>query len=353
MSKVLIIQNTISHYRVPVYNLIARIHDVTVMYSYGKDPIGAEFNTICIETHKVWRFIKHNKSIHKICKSFDVVILMMTPKWISLSSLLLIPNRKYKIISWGIGVPASYSVHFDDPRKISIGIDFMVKRSDAVVFYSDYPVKKYLNAGVSKEKMFVAHNTVKVIENTPTFVDKNIFLFIGSLYKAKGVQNLLDEYMKAYCANRFLPKLIIVGEGDEYEEIKTWIDEKLMNDNICLTGAIYDEGKLLELFKKAIICISPNQAGLSVQKSMGYAVPFVTRKDAFTGGEIFDINPGVNGVLLSNELQLSDVLIDAANNIKKYYEMGLKAKEFYDNNRTIEIMAQGVLDAISYVLGVK
>ena len=103
MSKVLIIQNTISHYRVPVYNLIARIHDVTVMYSYGKDPIGAEFNTICIETHKVWRFIKHNKSIHKICKSFDVVILMMTPKWISLSSLLLIPNRKYKIISWGIG----------------------------------------------------------------------------------------------------------------------------------------------------------------------------------------------------------------------------------------------------------
>ena len=350
MRKVLIIQNTISHYRVPVYNRIAKAFEVTVMFSYGEEPVGAEFKTVKIETHKLWKFIVHNMSLNRICKEYDAVVMMMAPNWISMTKLLFIPFRTYKVLTWGIGVPASYSVHYDDKKKSSFGLNLMVKRSDAVIFYSDYPYKKYEKMGIPKKKMFVAHNTVDVLNSELSSDQKDIYLFVGTLYRAKGIQVLLDAYKQALTVNKQIPRLFVVGGGSEFEDIQKWLRTAGMQKNVELTGPIYDELELSKYFRRALLCISPNQAGLSVQKSMGYGVPFVTRKDAFTGGEIFDIASGDNGVLYEKDSELSGILLDAANNPTKYHEMGIRAKEFYNANRTIDIMAQGAIDAVSFAL---
>ena len=227
----------------------------------------------------------------------------------------------------------------------------MIKTSDAAIFYTDYPVLKYIKSGIKKEKLFVAHNTVEV-QPLRMCNEKDIFLFVGTLYRAKGLDLLIESYSELANYLTQCPKLVIVGGGDEYNSILQWVNEKKLNDKIILTGPIYDEDKLAEYFSKAILCISPNQAGLSVQKAMGYGVPFVTKKDAYTGGEIFDIINGKNGILMDDESELYNILLDASNHPQKYYEMGINAKTFYDSNRTIEHMAQGVLDAIDYVLEV-
>lgn len=347
MKKILLIQNVISHYRVPVYNLIAENYDLTVMYSNGKVPDDCKFKTLHVPVKEYKHFIVHQEKIRNIANQYDAVIGMMAFNWIS-NYMLAFGKRKYKFIPWGIGVPASYSVRYDDPhKKINrFLIKWLIRKSDAVVFYSDYPKDKYSKLGIKSEKMFVAHNTVAV-KNIGLSNNKDSILFVGTLYKAKSVMKMLNLYHEAHECNN-VPLLRIVGSGDEFEDIKKWINENKMNQSIVLEGAVYDENVLAKFFSQAFACVSLGQAGLSVQKAMGYGVPYITTEDAYTGGERLDIEDGKNGYLLKDENEFRNVMIDLAKNPQKYIKAGEEAYKFYHKHRTIEQMAKGVLDALDY-----
>ena len=88
---------------------------------------------------------------------------------------------------------------------------------------------------------------------------------------------------------------------------------------------------------------------MTVLESMGYGVPFVSSKNAITGGELLNVHNGIDGVVMESENDLIEVVRDIANNPDKYIAMGKLAKEFYDSNRTPKHMAQGFWDAIQYV----
>lgn len=350
MTKVLLIQNSISSYRVPVYNLIAKEVELTLMFSEGKEPVGAEFNYFKVPVKKGRLFYKHTQDIRKIAQTYDVVIGMISFNWIS-NYLLAFGRRNYKFIPWGIGVPASYRVKFDDPsKKMNVFLTKqLIKHSDAVVFYTDYPKEKYGRMGLDKGKMFVAHNTVEVLPSSDSETRDSV-LFVGTLYKAKSTLPMLEFYKRAYEKNNRIPKLMLIGNGDEFEDLKKWVAANEMTHKVYLEGAIYDEMLLKGYFEKAIICVSLGQAGLSVQKSMGYGVPFVTTENSYTGGERLDIVSGENGVLLKQEDDFEGLILDVVSNTPKYLEMGKKAKDFYYGNRTIKMMAESVLSAIKFVI---
>ncbi len=196
-----------------------------------------------------------------------------------------------------------------------------------------YPIEKYSNAGWSREKLFTAPNTVRVVrEETPQ--KKDTILFLGSLYPQKGSDELLEQYFRAYSVDSNVPKLIFIGDGSERARIESWISQKNLKDRISLTGAIYDDAVLGKYFSKAIVCVSPKQAGLTVLKSMGCGVAYVTRKDVITGGEIFNIQDGINGVLYEQQDELGDIILDLIKNPDKYHQMGRRAREHYDQNRS-------------------
>lgn len=349
-AKVLILYNKLFHYRIPIWNILAEKYDLTVAYCHDDGGVdNLKFKTILLHSFSMNRFVIQKENIYKICQQFDAVIAYGDIAWLKYSTLPWHRNRKFKIAYWGIGVSASYGKHFDAETKWDGIRDFFYKKADAHVFYSDYPIEKYVKRGFLKELLFVAPNTTAV-EKVSVIEDRNNLLFVGTLYRAKGIQLLLDAYEGACLVNKSIPDLDIIGDGPDWKMVANWIKEHGFENKIRMYGAIYDRKEKAKFFAHSIACISPNQAGLSVLESMGYGTPFVTSEDAITGGEIFNIENNVNGVLMSDVSELKDVLIDITENKEKYLDMGRNAYKHYWVCRKPEDMAEGLAQTIEYML---
>jgi glycosyltransferase involved in cell wall biosynthesis len=355
MMKLLIVYNKVWSYRVRVFEVINEHFDLTVAFT---DPQFIDkkfpFKTIYTPGKNVGPFFIHNQSLKDLCSQYDAVLAYFDIRWLSIMRIGFF-RRKYSLTYWGIGVTASYKNRFDQSKKWDRLRYFFAKRADSLVFYSDYPINKFVKAGFDPKKLFVANNTTNVSANKNGEVKKESFLFVGTLYKQKGIEVLLEAYKNLNGIPRHqLPLLNIIGEGPERLYIEDWIKENDMQKNVFLHGAIYDVEELRHFYEKSIACISPNQAGLSVLTSMGYATVFVTEKNAITGGEIFNIKDKVNGIIYSggvNELQ--EKLIWIITNKEKAIEMGKNAGEHYYKNRMPEHMANSLVDAVNCALKIK
>lgn len=349
--KVIILYNQLFHYRIPVWNCLAEKCDLTVTYSQGdgKIPEGMEckFKIMHLPAYTLMHRAHIQKAnIRKLVKNYDAIIAYGDITWLKYSTLPWFGNNK--VVYHTIGVSAGYEKGFDEHKEWDKIRAFFYKKASALAFYTDYPIAKYEAMGYPRERMFVAPNTVAVSPISET-AEKNSILMIGTLYKEKGLQLLLDAYktLKNECD---LPILNIVGKGPDYQSSKDWVEENGLSDLIKLHGAIYDINEKAKFFAKAIACISPKQAGLTVLESMGYGVPFVSTENAITGGELLNVHDGIDGVVMKNENELVDVVRDIALNREKYIKMGEKAQEYYNNNRTPEHMAQGLWDAVQYAI---
>ena len=348
--KVIILYNKIFHYRVPVWNELTEYCDLTVTYSQGdgKLPDGMEckFKIMHLPAKKFKFIVWQKDNIRKLVKGYDVVIAYGNIAWLKYSTLPWF--SKTKVIYHTLGVSANYDKGFDEHKEWDKIRCFFYSKASALAFYTDYPIKKYAAMGIPEEKMFVAINTVAVSPKKEP-VEKDSILFIGTLYKAKGIQLLLDAYCKLQNKCK-LPQLNIIGTGPDYDTIKSWIESNSLEGIIKLKGPIYGINEKAEYFARALACISPKQAGLSVLESMGYGVPFITTKNAITGGEMLSIHNGTDGLVLDSAEDIIDVVENISNDPKRYMKMGELAKRFYNENTTPKHMADGLWQAINYAL---
>ena len=350
MIKVLILQNEISAYNVPFYNELAKKYNLTVGY-YIKDKSASECSFNKHQFHVTYiRPFCFVRGVYNYCKSFDVVVTIPN---LNNPNYFLLPYKRhtYAILTWSIGFRVSY-VHpyvVDRPHNILDGLFMrMLNKCDASVFYMEKSKDFWRNTKLDLNKIFVAPNTTEVekIEFIPA--QKKDFIFVGTLYKGKGVDYLIKAFAKVKKERKTEIRLHIIGGGDERQNLESLVAEQGIQDSVIFHGAIFDETILSKHFQTSLLSFSPTQAGLSVPKSMGYGVPFVTRYDSITGGEIFHITNGVNGIVYRKDSDLKDIMIDAIDNLEKYIEMGLKAREYYNKYASIGTMAKGMSDAIEY-----
>ena len=349
--KVIKLEKLLKHYNVPVNNLLNEKFDYTVLYCKECDDNGKvdwRFKTIYEPLPpKGWKWLLFFWKVARICRQYDVVIGL--PDYYPICYL----PRKYKFIFWSIGVPASYSIHFGDGSEEDYKKrTAMEKHADANIYYTEDAKKLRLEHGYDGPKVFVAHNTTKVLKRKFSIENRNSVLFIGSLHAAKGIQVLLDAYKLAYAENKDLVKLNIVGGGEPLPEIRKWVADNGLGEIVNVLGPIYEEDKKADLFMRSLACISPLQAGLSVLESFGYGVPFITDANAITGGEAYNIKDGETGYRIEgmDAEKLKDAILDITAQPEKYKEMGKKAYDYYWTCRKPEDMAQGVIDAVEYVM---
>lgn len=278
MIKVLIINPLVPDYRLPIFNSLAEKYDLTICHSGSSVPkVNRKFKEIKITRKKVGPFTLHELWMPRLLKNYDVIISEANIRYIDILFYLVNPFRSYKWILWGIGVSASYTKKFDEDKRLDFLRFFMCRRADANLFYSEYPVKKYIASGFDAQSLFVANNTVTVYYDESKVYDKNSLMFVGTLYKQKGIMELLEAY-RMVSQEYDLPVLNIIGGGEELENISHWIENHILGSQVVLHGPIYDKVKLHDFYRTAIACISPGQAGLSVLSALGSGTPLSREK---------------------------------------------------------------------------
>ena len=349
--KVLLLQTEISAYNVSTYNLIAKEFDFTVGY-LSKDRSARE----CVFEKK--KFLSNKigpltfvRGLRRFCKNYDVVCFVPDFHVPSFCVVPFLPHN-YRVLSWSIGFRCSYTHPYLPERKHNF-LDWIyykiLSRCDANIFYMERSKDFWKNTKLRKENIFIAPNTTEIAGFDYVPEKKNDFLFVGTLYRGKGLDLLLSAFQQFKQRRQSGVKLIIVGKGEMERELKDFVQKEGLNESVIFTGAIYDEPTLATYFERSLLCFSPTQAGLSAPKSLGYGVPFITRKDAITGGEIYHVTNGKTGILYDRNGELLDIMLDAVDNREKYLEMGQNAMSYYQNCATINHMAKGVVDAINYV----
>ena len=325
------------NYRVPCWNFLADKYDFTAGF-FSSDQTNdreCKFKKIKFKASHVGPF-DVVKGVRRVAKEFDAVILI-DDFHIPIYCILPFLPHKYKILNWGIGFRVSYTLPFLPDRKHTFLDDLeeiILKRCDALIFYMERAKDFWRNTGLDMNNVFCAPNTAGVLPIECNPIIKKNFLFIGTLYRGKGIDLLIKSFAEAKKIIDSDVKLDIVGGGELKDDLYALVESMGLTTDINFVGPVYDEKVLAQYFQRALLCISPTQGGLSCPKSMGYGVPFVTRKDAITGGEIYHMTPGVNGIMYDKDTDLVNILVDALQNKEKYLKMGKMAKDYYDNNAT-------------------
>ncbi|MEO9281595.1 glycosyltransferase [Acinetobacter sp. WA-87] len=340
--KVLFISDKLEHYRIPLFNLIADKVDLTIAHADQTQP-NTVFKQEKLSIQHKGPFIYYKVgSLDK----YDVVIYPFNARVINLF-LESFKKTNYKKGIFGIGVAASYTKSYDQKTLLDYLRVFYLKKFDFAIFYENYPLIKYKALGIESSKMSVAYNTVA--ENSEFHIQNKTFesfLFIGSLYKQKKIFTLIEAYHQLLKIDENILKLEIVGDGDEFDNIKNYIAEHSLEKNIILHGKITSDKELLPIMQRAVVCISPGQAGLSVQKCFSYGTGFITTKDAITGGEAFSIINNVNGNFYNGTTEdLTKVMLlyrdeNYAKNISN------NAYLFYKHYRNTDVWVKGFLENI-------
>ena len=342
MKRVLILQNKILHYRKPLYNKLAEKYHITVLHS-GKESVSIEdkYKEIIVPL-KIISKLYIQKGVKKTIDTgnFDVLITMMNLQWINNVFASLFHPKNIRFIWWGI--IASKNERANKIRGLFL-------RNKPTIFYAESGLEYMKKLGFSSPNYTFCNNTFHIENRISCHLEekKNSFLFVGSLDSRKRIDILINAFAKVLPEIPTTINLKIIGDGHDFNLAHQLITKLQLENRVDLLGRITETKELQEYYKTALFSISFGQAGLGVLQSLGYGVPFLTSKDAISGGEISNIQHEFNGILCeNNQASLEHYLIKYANDFNLCKDLGKNAFDYYSQNCTIEHMAEKFSDII-------
>lgn len=273
---------------------------------------------------------------------YDIIIFNFDLRWIySVLFLLFIKINNTKFILWGAWLTDSLIAN-----KLRL---FFLKKSQSSLFYTHKSRLDFVYLGLDKKKTFVANNTFHVKNRLKSFQAKNKFrlLNVGSLNFRKRNDLLIIAF--ANIIDKIPKKILLtfIGSGDEKQKLVNLVNKYKLEKRVQFIDEIEDLKELSYYYLESLCSLSFGQAGLSILQSFGFGVPYLTKINAISGGELYNIVDGYNGFLSKDCIEsFQNKIILLCNNVCLSKELGQNAFNYYSEYCTIENMCQGFVDAI-------
>lgn len=202
---------------------------------------------------------------------------------------MLVSNKKrflYKIIERILAKSSTKIVAISDKEKYS-AIENKICSDDKIeVIYNGIDIEEYENNKIDR-------NIIREELNIP--LDSIVIGMVGRISKQKAP----DIFIKAASEiKNLIPKsfFIIVGDGEEREELEVLINELNLKDSVLITGWVANTYKYIQAFDIAMLLSRWEGFGLAIAEYMICETPIIaTNVDAIPN--LIDNN--INGVLIN------------------------------------------------------
>ena len=340
--KILILQNQILHYRIPLYNRLHEEFGLTVLHC--GESVEGNFSQVILEkcSYGPVTFVKKLYSALSAVR-YDVVIAMGDFRWPQFFFIKFFMPKKSRCILWGVDTGSSKAID-------SLKAFFLNVMGVPIIFYSQLVAAKWKHR--LRNKMYVAQNSIYVLP--PIFDNhRTNIVNVGSLASRKRNDLLIAAFSALPTDILSVAKLVFVGGGEEENQLRRLARERMVEDKVIFMGHISDPHRLREIYSEAFVSVSVGQAGLAVSQSIGNGVPFISHKNAITGGEIFGIKEGVTGSLLELPMASREMESELCDLVVKYWSargnqvVYISARQFYERSLSFEAQVSAFILAIS------
>jgi len=324
--RVLVVQQISRAYRVPLLKRISEQPDIKLTMIHGTNPpvqagdvgisiatdflpfrtISGPISGIRWKGREVLWFGLALKTIKQ--ESFDIVITDHYTRLLSIWPMQTIQHRRNAgFILWGIGFHQHPTPWVDKIRRL------MVKRTDALLLYSEKESKCYQKMGVPHEKCFVMQNTVDIegIDAGVATVTKEriqecrrefsteegpLLMHIGRMANNKRLDLLLQILPRL---QKKWPniQLALIGEGPELEGLHRLAAKLSVTKIVHFLGPITDHKLLAPWVLSSDLIVAPAQIGLLAPMSLIYGRTIVISDvPEHHGPEVQAFVPGQTGM---------------------------------------------------------
>ena len=362
--KILLLHNIISPYRLPIFEELSKHVDLHVLFCKEKHEkrkwdttlrdysfkweILTGFNLIGLE-------INYPLPFHLLYRKYDAYIVGENLENIFSVLTVLCMSKLYKkpLIIWSGVISTEYdrAKYNSLPKKVIKLIfqyyrRFLYRNANSFIAYCNMAKAFLMENGVSEGKISVGTQiipedqlvNISFHKKDAEFEDKKIILSLGYLDKRKGIDYLINAFIKLKRSDAIL---IIAGTGEEEDYLRSLSKG---HPNIHFVGYVQGQEKS-KYYSIADIFVLPtlhDPWGLVVNEAMMFGIPIITTESAGCQDLVKD-----NGFIVKagDENSLKNCIALLLDNNSLREEMGNKSKQ-YIRSFSVDFATETFLSAI-------
>ena len=363
--KLIFIQPTLTHYRLPFFKRLADCPNIEVRVYFSSINFGPPsrkrnlpdwaHNMKAAQTLPLgftWGSEGHSIPI----KLGEVLVVGGNPR--SLSTLILVIRARLRgahVIWWG---------HYWSATSKSWGLYIrlkMMRLAHALIFYVDEEIAEYqrftgghdtrlitaLNNGIELKDIREFRAQYNDLVNRPRDL-----VFIGRITRKSELKLAIDALAQPRCS---YVTLDVIGDGADSLDLRQYANNVGVGDRIRWHGAMTEERYIGRIMNECKAFVYPGSVGLSLIHALSYGLPCIVHNDRWKHmPEIAALCPGQNGVTFErgDVISLAEGVENLLSDPDELRRMSINARETTENRFNIEGMTErfsSVLEAISKV----